>query len=275
MSEPSRAAVHEVSTGGAAIAYARAGEGRPAVLVHGNLASHRYWQELLAAPPPGTQLIAPDLPNFGASGRLSGEVTMRAYGEALAAFLRALDLTGVSLVGHSLGGAAAQACASEAPERVARLMLVDSPPPYGFHAPEASLQGAAVLAAEPDAASRRAMVAQALPTVMPSRVPPYFDELVDEAMRIPRDAIVPNAEALERMDLRGLVEAYRGPVLVLRGGRDELITDDLARACVEAYGPERTRLVTWEEVGHSPQIEAPARFARLLADFVGEGSAMT
>ncbi|MEJ2290049.1 MAG: alpha/beta hydrolase [Deinococcales bacterium] len=136
-----------------------------------------------------------------------------------------------------------------------------------------------MLAAEPSEDARRAMIAQALPGVMPTRRPPYFDELVEEALRIPPDAIVPNANALETMDLRDLVGAYPGPVLVLRGGRDALVTEAMARATVDAYGSQRSRAVTWEDVGHSPQIEAPDRFATLLLEFaIGRqpgGTAMT
>ena len=278
MSAPS-APLRTVAAGGTTLAYVRVGAGTPVVLVHGNLASHRYWQELLAAPPAGLELIAPDLPNFGASGPLAGEITMPAYGAALAAFLQSLELSGVTLVGHSLGGAVAQACAGLAPERVARLLLVDSPAPGPFHAPEASLRGAEALAAERDASARRAMIARALPSAMPTRTPPYLDELADEAARIAPEAIVPNACALEEMDLSGLVAAYRGPVVVLRGGRDALVGADLARATVDAYGAGRCRYVTWDDIGHSPQIEAPERFARLLADIALDrepgGPAMT
>ena len=279
MSGAARGALQRLEVAGTAVAYVRAGAGAPVVLVHGNLASHRYWQELLSAPPAGLELIAPDLPNFGASDPLPGPVTMRAYGAVLAAFLAALDLRDVTLVGHSLGGAAAQACAGLAADRVTRLLLIDSPAPGAFHAPEASLRGAEVLAAEPDPAARRAMIAQALPAVMPTRVPPYFDELVAEAARIPPEAIVPNAHALETMDLRDLAAAYRGSVVVLRGGRDALVTDALARATLDAYGAERCRHLTWDDVGHSPQIEAPDRFARLLIAVVSDrdpgGTAMT
>lgn len=263
-------ALQRLPVAGTELAYVRVGAGRPVVLIHGNLASHRYWQELLASPPPGTELIAPDLPNFGASGRLPGTVSMAAYGAAVAAFLAALDLHDVTLVGHSLGGAVAQACAGTAPERIGRLLLMDSPAPGPFHAPEASLRGAEALAAEPDDARRRAMIAAGLPTAMPTRTPPYLDDLVDEAVRIPTDVILPNADALETMDLRDLVQRYRGRVLVLRGGLDALVTDELARATVAAYGADRTRLVTWPDVGHSPQIEAPERFAELLAEFLGD-----
>ena len=259
-----------LAAAGTTFAYTRAGRGRPVALVHGNLASHRYWQELLADPPTGIELIAMDLPNFGASGPLPGIIGMAAYGAALAGFLEALGVPPVTLVGHSLGGAVAQACAGVRPQSVARLMLVDSPPPAGFHAPEASLRGAEILAAEPSPGARRAMIAQALPGVMPTRTPAYFEELVDEACKIPPEAIVPNAEALETMDLSALVRAYRGPVLLLRGGEDTLITPALAEATVAAYGADRTRLVTWDDVGHSPQIEAPDRFRALLAEFVGD-----
>lgn len=256
-----------VAAGGAVFAYARAGRGDPVALVHGNLASHRYWQELLDDPPDGLELIAMDLPNFGDSGPLPGRVSMRAYGDALAAFLSALELPAVTLVGHSLGGAVAQACAGTFPEGVARLVLVDSPPPDDYHGPEASIRGFQLLAGAASPFARRTMIAQALPAVMPTRRPPYLQELIDEACKIPPGSMMPTVDALETMALGELVRAYRGPVLVLRGGKDYLITPELAEATVDAFGPERARLVTWDDVGHSPQIEAPERFRALLADF--------
>ncbi len=262
--------VRTLDVAGTTFAYVRAGRGSPVALVHGNLASHRYWQELLAGPPADTELIAMDLPNFGASGPLPEPLSIRAYGEALASFLRALELPPVTLVGHSLGGAVAQACAGVWPQGVARLMLVDSPPPADYHGPEASIRGFEVLAAEPSAAARRAMIAQALPGIMPTRRPPYFEELLDEACKIPTASMMPTVNALETMDMTTLVRAYRGPLLVLRGGKDYLITPALAEATVAAYGADRTRLVSWDDVGHSPQIEAPRRFGALLAEFVGE-----
>jgi len=75
---------------------------------------------------------------------------------------------------------------------------------------------------------------------------------------------------LENMDLSEVARAYGGPVLVLRGGQDYLITPALAEATRAAYGEERTRLITWDDVGHSPQIEAPDRFKALLAEFAGK-----
>lgn len=279
MSQPRRIDLQSVDAAGTTVAYVRVGSGEPVVLLHGNLASHRYWQELLAAPPDGLELIAPDLPNFGASGRLAGEITVRAYGEAMAAFLAGLELDRLTLVGHSFGGAVAEACAGLAGRRIDRLLLVDAPPPSDYHAPETSLRWHELLAAEPSADARRAMIAVALPAVMPTRTPPYFEELVDEAVRIPPDAIVPNAYALEAMDLRALAARYTGPVLVLRGGKDLIVDEAMARDTVAAYGAPRARAVSWDDIGHSPQIEAPDRFAHLLSAFARGsepgGAAMT
>ncbi|MEJ2666703.1 MAG: alpha/beta fold hydrolase [Deinococcales bacterium] len=150
---------------GTTFAYVRAGRGSPVALVHGNLASHRYWQELLAGPPAGTELIAMDLPNFGASGPLPEPLSIRAYGEALASFLRALELPPVTLVGHSLGGAVA---------------------PADYHGPEASIRGFEVLAAEPSAAARRAMIARRCRASCPRAARPTSRSCWTRPARSPR-----------------------------------------------------------------------------------------
>lgn len=253
---------------GATIHYERSGGGTPVVLVHGNFASRRWWTDLLEAPPDGLDLVAPDLPNFGASGRLPGALTIARYAEALEAFAGALGLHRPVLVGHSLGGAVAQAYAARtfeagSPARPASMLLVSSSAPGGLQTPEAhypileSLKG------------NREGLRASLQPMTPTRTPPYFEALLDDALAMAPEAYSGNARALAAMDLGGRTAAVTCPVAVLRGALDPLISEAMARATADAY-PDAT-LATWNEVGHSPQIEAPERFAALLHAFVGGG----
>ncbi|MCY0869726.1 MAG: alpha/beta hydrolase [Firmicutes bacterium] len=66
-----------------------------------------------------------DLPGIGRSDGIGRGVTFRAYGDWLAAYLRACGIARAHLVGHSLGATVALACAREYPDTVASLTLLD------------------------------------------------------------------------------------------------------------------------------------------------------
>ncbi|MGN6218750.1 MAG: alpha/beta fold hydrolase [Microbacterium sp.] len=107
------------------------GDGEPLVLLHGGgpgaSALANYRDNLAAFD--GYRLILPDQPGFGASYRpdeaaLEERSITEITADALFQTLAALDVERFSLLGNSLGGAAALAMAIAQPERVARLVLM-------------------------------------------------------------------------------------------------------------------------------------------------------
>lgn len=111
--------------------------GVPAVLVHGNLATSLFWDELMAAAPPGLQLVAPDMRGFGDTEPkpIDGTRGLRDWADDVDALLRALQIPGpVHLVGWSTGGGAIMQFAIDRPGAVASLTLIDPVSPYGFGA---------------------------------------------------------------------------------------------------------------------------------------------
>lgn len=99
------------------------GDGPPIVLIHGMPGSGRDFRWLAPALSPRFRVIRLDLPGFGATpaGRTGYSIAARAA--FVTAFLEALDLQGVVLVGHSMGGPVATR-ASLDEERVVGLALV-------------------------------------------------------------------------------------------------------------------------------------------------------
>jgi pimeloyl-ACP methyl ester carboxylesterase len=88
----------------AGLAYERIGEGSPLVLIHGLGATRAIWRpqlELLAAE---RDVIAVDLPGFGASPILNEPATPWALGAAVARLCSELDVERPHLAGNSLGG---------------------------------------------------------------------------------------------------------------------------------------------------------------------------
>lgn len=82
----------------------RRGSGSPLLLVHGLGAGWRSWSPILDGLAEHREVIAVDLPGFGETMPLTGEVSVAALTDSVADFIREQGLDGVSTVGQSMGG---------------------------------------------------------------------------------------------------------------------------------------------------------------------------
>jgi len=127
----------KVKTGRLEVAYLEAGTGNTAlVLVHGNCSSSHFFQDFkLALVATGHYIVyAPDMRGYGDSEVLpvDGTRAMRDFSDDLNAFVQALDLNSIHLLGWSLGGNIAMQYAIDYPGRVRSLILESSGSPFGF-----------------------------------------------------------------------------------------------------------------------------------------------
>ncbi len=90
--------------GAAGIAFERRGEGPPLVLIHGLGATRAIWRPQLARLAAERDVIALDMPGFGASPPLAGAASPAALGEAISDALAGLGVERPHLAGNSLGG---------------------------------------------------------------------------------------------------------------------------------------------------------------------------
>ena len=117
-----------VDANGIGTNYLEAGEGTPVVLVHGSGPGvSAYANRRLTIPDLAGEhrVLAPDMAGFGFSDK-PGNYSMEGWVQQLDAFLTALQLDKVSLVGNSFGGGLALAFAARWPERVDKLVLMGS-----------------------------------------------------------------------------------------------------------------------------------------------------
>jgi pimeloyl-ACP methyl ester carboxylesterase len=108
-------------------------QGVPVVLIHGNLATSRFFEHLLPGAPGRYRFIVPDMRGFGDTERLPIDATrgIRDWADDTASLVRALGIERpVHLAGWSTGGAAIAAYASDRP--VASLTFIDPVSPYGY-----------------------------------------------------------------------------------------------------------------------------------------------
>jgi pimeloyl-ACP methyl ester carboxylesterase len=148
----------EVALPSGTIRYREAGEGKAVVFVHGYLVDGRLWDGVVDNLADRCRCLAPDWPIGAQRVAMSPDADLTPHGVAatIAAFLEALDLSDVTIVGNDSGGAMSQVLASRHPERIGRLVLTNCDmyenfPPGIFKAmpPLAALPGGMALLAAP------------------------------------------------------------------------------------------------------------------------------
>jgi haloalkane dehalogenase len=120
-----------VEVDGMTLAYLSAGgdigAGAPVLLLHGWPTSSFLWRNVMPAIAAHRRVIALDLPGFGGSSKpLGASYSFRFFQRALDGFLAALKIDKIALVVHDLGGPVGLYWASQNPERLERLAILNT-----------------------------------------------------------------------------------------------------------------------------------------------------
>lgn len=261
-----------VEVDGASLAYERAGQGPPVVLLHAGIADRRMWDAQVPALAARHMVVRYDLRGFGDSPMPDLPF---AHHDDLAGLLDALGIERASLVGCSFGGRVAIDAAIAHPGRVARLALIN-PALGGFPWPEELNAGeeeieAAFLAGDFD---RAAEVDLRTWVDGPERQPQAVDPAVRERARVMARHVYEVAvdagqpRPLEPPAVERLGEV-RVPVLAISGALDQPMMREIASLLGERVAG--ARVVTVPGVAHLASLEAPEAVNRLLLDFLDEG----
>lgn len=105
-----------------------AGAGDPVVLLHGNPTSSFLWRSVVPELTGSGRCLAVDLIGFGRSGKPDVEYRFFDHVRYLDAWIDALELGSVTLVGHDWGGALAFDWAARHPDRVRGLAFMETYP---------------------------------------------------------------------------------------------------------------------------------------------------
>lgn len=264
------------------VRYLQAGtEGPAVVLLHGSGVDDAAlsWKRVIPALAETNRVYAPDWPGYGKSPSGEGRMTTNYYTDVLAAFLDAVDADQPSLVGISMGGAAALGYALDHQEVVTRLVLVDS---YGLADTIPGGISAYLLANTPFAASANALIpttrAYARSVVSPVLYAPetlpsaFYDEVAERlrggsAVRsfvsFQRNEFTPDGVATDFSDRLSELSI---PTLLIHGSADPLVSAEHSIAAAKRL-PE-SRLCVLERCGHWPPRERPEAFETALLDFL-------
>ena len=248
------------------------GEGKPPLaILHGLLGSSRNWggaAKLLAS---GWHVLALDMRNHGASPH-AREHTIEAMASDVVETLDALGLSRTAVIGHSMGGKVAMRVAIDAPDRVERLVIVDTAPTESPGGPrelevlsrldldrvKSRKDADLALAREIDDPATRQFLLTNLVIVEDGRA----------SWRVNLPALLAGLPSMRSSNLRP-GERYVGPALFVLGGRSSY-TGPEDRAAILEHFP-RAGIEVIPESGHNPHTEARDEFVEAVLAFGKEG----
>jgi len=242
------------------IHYIQHGNGStPIVLIHGNFASARFFEPLLEQLPDQYTAYALDLPNFGYSDPMNGEVEIDKYAEAVEQFVNTLNLKKFILLGHSLGGAVAMSYSIKHSEKLEKLVLVDPSPINGLPMPEEAIKLVKIYQNNPQAI-KKALMFNA-PTYDNER---FFEKITSDALRMAPHAFEGNARALTKYNYTNEAKNVTLPVVVVYGDKDVLLTLEQMKLTAQAF--PNGKLVVLKDIGHSPVVETPQEIVKIIKE---------
>ncbi len=236
------------------------------LLVHCYTCSIDYWQRLEPLLRRDHRVIAVDLLGHGGSEKPDSGYSMEHQADTIAEALDALDAKPVLAVGQSLGGPVSTALAQRHPDKVRGLVIMDSASQTKY----VDLPLTARIARMP-------VIGPAIKQVVPdSKIHEELSKAFHTGFDFP-DTFVENVKEMtytafaesskeggdftDEQHLDDRIASTRLPVTVIFGAEDRIVDPKSADDFRDIPG---AKVVVLPGIGHTPQMEAPARSAALV-----------
>jgi haloalkane dehalogenase len=268
-------APHWFEMDGLRMHYVDEGAGDPVLLLHGEPTWSFLWRHVIPRlVADGRRTVAPDLIGFGRSDKLTeaGWYTYDRHVESVTRLVRELDLRELAVVVHDWGGLIGLRVAVENPERIERLVILDTGVWSGrapsetwlrFRDALRSVGGGLDVGRLVAAGTSRGLADEVragydapFPTPASKAGALAFPELV------PFEADHPTAAALDRV--RTALAAWDKPAHVVWGAEDAVLPPAIADRFVSLI-PGATRPELIAGAGHFLQEDAPDEVAAAIA----------
>ncbi|WP_225727879.1 MULTISPECIES: alpha/beta fold hydrolase [unclassified Nocardia] len=243
------------------------------LLIHGFAASLHWFDRVTELLVPAYRVLRVDLRGHGRTGGRFG-FDPESQSRAIVSVLDALDIRDAVVLGHSFGADVALAVGRRS-ERVSAVGIIGQAPDFSY----SKLPAAGVLLTLPVLGTlvHRITPAAAIRFGMRTafargfRARDVFDRpdrpVLDYRAMHPgmfREVLVDRPARLRGEPLDAQLRAIGKPALVIHGSDDQLY--DTART-VARYAAAGARVEVVDGAGHSPNIERPNEFARLVGEF--------
>ena len=243
-------------------------EATPVVMMHGFARNARFWDRWVPAIAESRRIYRPELLGCGESAvpPASYSFTPGTIAGQIIATLDALALDRVHWVGESSGGIIGVLLAAAHPERIASLVLCNTP----GRIPDQIRRIYALDRESASAAMRAHGVGEWCRQTLGYRLdvdhadPRLCEWVIAEMDRTPPAVAAALHDCFEGVDARPLLAGIEAPVLLLSGDQSRIASDQ-QRAFVEQL--PHGRLELFEGYGHGVNLLQPERCARASLDF--------
>jgi len=236
------------------------------VLLPGLSDSWRSWDLVTARLPASIRVFAISQRGHGDSDKPDSGYGITDFEADLGAFVDALALKRVVVVGHSSASLVARHFAVNHPDRVAGVVLEGSFVRLGDRLPT---EVRAKFAALRDPLTREFVREFAGGTYQHPPPKEFLDVMLDENLKVPAHVWRETFASLVDYDDTGELATLHAPTLIIWGDQDAIIDRDMTDALSRSISS--SSLLVYEGIGHTPHWEVPDRFARDLADFAKAG----
>ncbi len=265
-------ASHFIKWRGAELHYTDEGTGFPLLMIHGFGGAYTNFSKLANIMKNDYRVIRIDLPGFGLSD--FPEVTpnenyLQGYRDYLSFILDTLHLDSVYVIGNSMGGAMTWVLAVDHPDRVKKIVLLNS---AGYDSEEVAGKLAMF-----KFKSVRGVFEKGMPMFLSwqgIRKAYYKDEQIEDSMVI-RNNKFTNREGNIRHMLNlalssqfpdtALIQQVTVPTLIVWGKEDEIIPVEHAERFHRDI--KGSQLVVLDQCGHCPMMEEPEKTKELAEKF--------
>ena len=240
--------------------------GPPIVLIHRFAGSIHEWDEIVPELAKAHRVIRTDLLGHGGSEKPGSGYSIEGQARLIAAVLDQLGVRSALVVGHSMGGDVAIALATARRDLVQRLVVMDANPEWRFFTLPSSVErtlwpviGQLQWQLAPDSMVSKSVQREFAPGF------PVPEHSVRDVRRMTytsyTDSLDDFHRFLDAMPLSERAARLRMPILVLWGGRDQLVKPAALNDYRRVAG---AHIVMVAGAGHSAMIERPADTAGLV-----------
>ncbi|EPD53865.1 hypothetical protein HMPREF1210_00688 [Paenisporosarcina sp. HGH0030] len=268
------------------------------VLVHGNMTSSQHWDVLIDALDPKYKLYALDLRGFGESSYHTRVQGIADFAADLRGFVDALGLESFHLVGWSTGGAICMQFVADNRGYCEKLVLLASASTRGYPFSGTKADGT------PDLQTRLQSIEEVENDAGKTKaVQGLYDTQNREGLKGLWNALIythkqPDEKKYDEyvsdmLTQRNLADVYHSlntfnisnvqnglsqgtnqakditiPVLILRGDRDYVVSEEMTQEIVEDLG-ENATYIPLTNTGHSPLIDDLPQLIQRIEEFLG------
>ncbi|MCM0665773.1 alpha/beta fold hydrolase [Flavobacterium tyrosinilyticum] len=246
------------------ISYSDSGIGNTIVLLHGFLENKKMWLEYSNLFSEKYRVVAIDLLGHGESDCLGYVHKMEDNAAAVNEVLEHLDIEKATIVGHSMGGYVGLAFAELYPEKIQKLVLLNSTSKEDS-AEKKLNRTRAIKAVKQNYVN---FVSLAIANLFSEnnriRLAEEIEKVKTEALKTPLQGIIASQEGMKiRKDREELVRKNLFPILLILGKKDPVLNYEESLSQIEDTTAE---LVSFED-GHMSQIENKEALKTILLDF--------